>query len=116
MAVEKHVKAVAKMTGANVFVANVGVGDAALIEDVANPADGVGVRPGDPKADARNGGGVMRDAGRRSGADKVQTKFIGDGMKRAGESILGGLYPGARGKVSAARSEGPLRDLHFKGS
>ena len=65
VAIEKHVKLVAKFTGANVFVAYIGIRDFALIEDVADPSDGVRVRPGDPKANARNGGCMMRNGGSR---------------------------------------------------
>src|SRR3989442_75252 len=64
VAIEKHIKVVPKITGANVFVANIRIGNAVLIEDVADPADGVGVSPGHPNADARNARSVMRNDGR----------------------------------------------------
>jgi len=61
VAIEQHIQVFTKISRANVFVANIHIRDAALIEDVADPADGVGVRPRHPNADSRNSGGVMRN-------------------------------------------------------
>src|SRR5580693_5199457 len=98
------------MAGANVFVAYISVGDFALIEDVADPADGVSVRPRNPQADARNGGCMMRNGWSRGSADEVQAEFGGDGMQRACESVLSGKNPGACRKVSAAHAERVVGD------
>ncbi len=60
VAVEQDVDFVVKISGANVFVAEIGVGNFALVEGVTEPADGVCVGPGNPDADARRGSEMMR--------------------------------------------------------
>ncbi len=61
MAVEQNVNLRTKISGADVFVAQIGVWNFALVERVANPSDRVGVGPRNPYADARGGRFVMRN-------------------------------------------------------
>jgi len=74
--IEEDVDFVVEFAGADVFVAEIGVGNLALVERIANPADGVGVGPGNPKAEARSFGGMMRDVGSGSGGGEVETELI----------------------------------------
>ena len=70
--VEEDVDLIAPSARADVFIAQVGVRDFALVENVANPADGVGVGPGDPEADAGSLGGVARDVGCQATLTKLR--------------------------------------------
>ena len=101
VAVEEDIDFVVELAGADVFVADINIGDFALVERVADPADGVGVGPGDPDAEARCFGGVMRNIGNGEGGGEVEAELIGDLVKRLGKTGLGWKNPGA-GRVFRA--------------
>ena len=77
VAVEEYVDAGGEISGANVFVAEIGVGDFALIEGVADPSDGIGVGPGDPDADAWGLGFVLGNFWWGCNLREVQAEFFG---------------------------------------
>ena len=53
VAVKQHVHAIAQPSGADIFIAKIGVRNLALIERIAQPADRIGIGPRHPHADAR---------------------------------------------------------------
>src|ERR1700680_3401861 len=64
--VKKYVDLVGQIARTDVFIAKIEVGDFALIERVAQPADGIRIRPRHPNTKARRFGRVTRHArGRR---------------------------------------------------
>ena len=79
VAVEEHVDTLAQVARADVLVAHVGVGNAALVERVAHPADGVGVGPRHP---ARRAAAPARHVARRRGARRRSTKSRPDPWPR----------------------------------
>jgi hypothetical protein len=91
--VEQNVNFVVKMPGADVFIAKVGVRDVALIERIADPADGVGVGPGNPDAEARHFRRVMRNVGERGDTLEIEGDFFGNGMDGIGAPGLIGDEP-----------------------
>ncbi len=73
VAVKHDVHAIAQSSGADVFIAKIGVGHLALIERVAQPADGIGIGPRHPYADARGFFRMPRNVRDGSGAGEVET-------------------------------------------
>ena len=115
VAVKKHIDFVSQSAGANVFVANIGVGNFALVEEVADPADGVGVGPGNPNADARNFRSVMRNV--RDGVEalvKSRPSSVATERRASGQAVLRGENPGAGGEVDAAHFECVLGDFDIE--
>src|SRR5690348_8708167 len=112
MTVEKDVNFVAQAAGANVFIAQVGVWDLALVQGVADPANGIRVRPRYPKPDARRGSSMMGHLGDGGSAGEIQAKFLRYLAQFCGQAVLGGENPGAGGKICAAQAKSVLRDLY----
>lgn len=114
VAVEEDIDFVVELAGADVFVADVNVGDFALVERVADPADGISVGPGNPDAEARGFGGVMRNIGNGGGGGEVEAELIGNFVKRIGEAGLRWKDPGAGGIFDAVCVERALGDFEIE--
>ena len=115
VAVEQHVVLCAQVAGANVFVAHVRIRNVALIECVAQPADGVRVRPRHPHAEPRRLGGVTCDIGQPSQPNRSRVRHAWSrSLQRAAEPGLRRQNPRARGIVRVADLERALRDFDLE--
>src|ERR1700677_3327244 len=66
-----------QMPLAEVLVVQVGIGDVALIQRVALPADGVRIRPRHPDTEPRNGRRMRRRGGSRAKTREIETQARG---------------------------------------
>src|SRR5690242_15168949 len=112
MTVEKDVNFVPQAAGANVFIAQVGVWDLALVQRVADPADGICVRPRNPESDARRGSSMMGHLGNGGSAGEIQAKFRRHLAQFRGQAVLRRKNPGAGGKFCPVQAKSVLRDLY----
>ena len=82
VAVEQNVHMIAQGSGADIFIAKISVGNLALIERVAKPADCVGVGPWHPHPNARRFFGVSGNVRHGGDAGEVETQFSCGGFER----------------------------------
>ena len=116
VAVEHDVDVIAQPSGADIFIAKIGVRHLALIERVAQPADRIRVSPRHPHADARRFGRVPRHVRRGGGAGEVEAQIVGGGANRVGQTLLGGKDPRSGREVRSARAECALGDFDAEAS
>jgi hypothetical protein len=114
VAVEEDVDFIIEFAGADVFVADVDVGNFALIERIADPADGIGVCPGNPDTETGSFSGVAGDSRNGWDGSEVETELIGYLVKRVGQARLRCKNPGASGIFDAAGGELILCNFHLK--
>ena len=101
--VEQHVILVPEFAGADVLIAHVGVGNVALVERVARPAGGVGIRPRHPQAQARHWRLVPGDLRHCGRAREIQSELRGGVAQCARETCLRRENPRARRVVACHR-------------
>ena len=75
VSVQHDVVLVLQPAGTNVLIAHVDVRNVTLIERVARPTNGVGVRPRHPQTQPRHRRLVLRHPRHRVGADKIEAEF-----------------------------------------
>ena len=114
MSVKQYVHCVAQCTGANVFIAKIGIRNFALIERVADPADRIGIGPGNPESDSGSAGLVSWNIWCGCNASEVQAEVGGRCADRIRQSILSGQNPRARREVGTCCAELVLGDFDLE--
>ena len=114
VAVEQDIDFILQRAGANVFVAQIGVRDFALVERIADPADGIGVGPGNPHADARNSCGVTRNVGSGRGAGEIEAEFRGGDCRAGSKPSCEVMIQEPAGKLVSPASKFMLGDFHVE--
>ena len=114
MAIEQHINARAKIAGADVFIAKIGVGNLALIERVADPSDRVRVCPWNPYANARCFCRWCGTSGMPRQRCVKSSPSSGSGHESHRQSRLSGKNPGTSGKSAPPRVEVALGDLDLE--
>ena len=75
MPIQQHVNARAQISGTDVLVPQVGIGNLALIQRISNPSDRIRISPRDPQADARCFGRVTGTSGAVGDLHEVEAEF-----------------------------------------
>ena len=86
--VQQYVVLVLEFSGADVLIAHVCIRDMALVERVAGPADGVGVRPGNPQAQPRHRRLVTGNLGRGGNACELESELLRGVVHGGGKAAL----------------------------
>ena len=113
VAIKQYIKFVLQLRRANVFIANIGVRNLALVEGITDPADGVGVCPGNPHAEARSFCGVARNVGRGGGAMKSRPSSAEASRSASSKPSCAADESKSRREVSCRRREIHARRFQY---
>src|ERR1700690_1942279 len=78
MSIQQHVDLVAQLTRANILVAQINIGDLALIQGIPHPSARIGISPGYPKPEPRHWRGMVRNVGQLIAAREFEPEPRGD--------------------------------------
>ena len=93
MAIKNDVVLLVQLARPDVFVPHIDIRNMPLVQRVAQPADGVGIRPGHPHSQTRYGSGMTRHVRRRSHGHEVESELRSGVVNGLRETCLGGQNP-----------------------